>query len=176
MSSSLQKVYTRADLERLSIALPEDKEQTITSIVNACKRIVLDANSKGEKFVTTMLYEKRPEIETPVIEKVKEAFVDSKISLEDLFGGYKNLKIDWTLTKSEKHTNAILADRKAAEEDDSDDSDEEDNDDDESPINLRIILSEPSTIYKAELICMIMVTSIMMSVMGSWLMVLSYMN
>lgn len=173
MSTSLQKVYTRADLERLSIALPEDKEQTITSIVNACKRTVLDANSKGEKFVTTMLYEKRPEIETPVIEKVKEAFVDSKISLEDLFDGYKNMKIDWTLTKSEKHTNAILADRKAAQEEESDDDDD---DDDESPINLRIILSEPSTIYKAELIYIIMVTSIMMSAMGSWLMALSYMK
>ena len=171
MSTSLQKVYTRADLERLSIALPEDKEQTITGIVNGCKRIVLDANSKGEKFVTTMLYEKRPEIETPVIEKVKEVFVDSKISLEDLFDGYKNMKIDWTLTKSEKHTNAILADRKAAEE-----SDDDDDDEDESPINLRIILSEPTNLYKAELICMIMVTSMMISAMGSWLMVLSYMK
>ena len=163
MSTSLQQVYTRADLERLSIALPEDKEQTITGIVNGCKRIVLDANSKGEKFVTTMLYENRPEIETKVIEKLKEAFVDSKITFDIILDGYKNLKIDWAKMQDEDEDE---------EEEDADDSD----DDSESPVNLHIILSEPTNIYKAELICMIMVTSMMISAMGSWLMVLSYMK
>ena len=167
-ASPLSTVITRADLAKLSIAQPEDKDKTAARMVQSLKRDVLSYNSKGKTDAIMSIYDERPEIHNKVLEKMKEIFVDSHFEIQTTCAGYKNLAVNWGFTEDEK--TALVA------SDDEESDEEESDDDEESPIHLHIALSEPSTIYKAELICMIMVTSMTISAMGSWLMVLSYMK
>jgi hypothetical protein len=92
----------------------------------------------------------------------------------------------------EEHRIAVLANQKAIEENriavleskakavlaDADADDDSDSDSDDDPLNdvkLHIILSEPgNTQYIHETVFMIMVLTMVMSVAGSWIMVISY--
>ena len=214
-ASPLSTVITRADLAKLSIAQPEDKDKTAARMVQSLKRDVLSYNSKGKTDAIMSIYDERPEIHNKVLEKMKEIFVDSHFEIQTTCAGYKNLAVNWAVPlasvacqghirnldfaytpvgwhsqpyracsnpglpgEARSSWSRFTEDEKTAlvASDDEESDEEESDDDEESPIHLHIALSEPSTIYKAELICMIMVTSMTISAMGSWLMVLSYMK
>jgi hypothetical protein len=128
---------------------------------------------------------------------MKEIFVDSNCQIETTSSGYKNLAINWSLTTAEQHQLAVLENQKAVEEHriavlanqkaieenriavlEAKAEAEADSDSDDDPLNdvkLHIVLSEPGNIYRNETVFLIMVLTMVMSVAGSWIMVISYM-
>ena len=99
---------TRADLERMSVKQPENKEQTVSRIVHDFKDRIVNANAKGETSTELLLYDNRPEIETKVIEKLQEIFVDVDIDMKDV-GLCKMLCFNWEIAPSEKVTEKATA-------------------------------------------------------------------
>jgi hypothetical protein len=169
MSSTSTTGITRADLAKLSIAQPEDKDKTAEMMAQSLKRDILSYNSKGVTHAIMSIYDERHEIQNKVLEKMKEIFVDSKIEIQTTCAGYKNLAVNWALTVAEK--------AEAEAEADSDSESDSDSDSESvpsKPINLHIVLSEGESTYKVETFFMIMVVTIVMSVAGSWIMVISY--
>lgn len=94
---------TRADLERMSVKQPENKEHTVSRIVHDFKDRIVNANAKGETSTELLLYDNRPEIESKVIEKLQEIFVDVDIDMKDV-GLCKMLCFNWEISPSEKVT------------------------------------------------------------------------
>lgn len=163
--SPLSTVITRADLAKLSIAQQEDKDKTAARMVQGFKRDVLTYNSKGKTDAIIFIYDERPEIHNKVLEKMKEIFVDSKIEIQTSCARYKNLVVNWAQEEAEKVEEKVDSDS---------DSDYDSDSGSLNPINLHIVLSEPESIYKHETFFMIMVMTMVMSVAGSWIMVISY--
>jgi hypothetical protein len=190
-------VITREDLAKLIIIQPEDKENTASRMAQGFKRDILSYNSKGKTNAVISIYDERPEIQNNVLEKMKEIFVDSNCQIETTSSGYKNLAVNWSMTAAEQHQLAVLENQKAVEEHriavlanqkaieenriavlEAKAEAEADSDSDDDPLNdvkLHIVLSEPGNIYRNETVFLIMVLTMVMSVAGSWIMVISYM-
>ena len=158
---------TREDLEKMSVTQKENKENTISRIVNDFKHRIIDANATGEKSTELLLYDNRPEIESKVIEKLKELFVDVDITITT-FGLCKMLCFNWELTPSEKVTEQVTTD--AYEESDiskkiakkvtmevTDESDDES--DDPLEINLHIVVSNSR--MEMMTVCMVVLSFVM---------------
>ena len=170
----MSDTITREDLERMNATQPENKETTISRIVNDFKDRIIVVNAKGEKSTELLLYDNRPEIESKVIEKLKEIFVDVDITITTV-GLCKMLCFNWELAPSEKVTEQVTAE--TYEESDiiqkiaknivkkvtmevADESDDES--DDPLEINLHIVVSN-SRNMEMMTVCM-MVLSMAMSV------------
>ena len=172
---------TRADLERMNATQPENKENTISRIVNDFKYCIINANAKGEKSIELLITDNRPEIESKVIEKLKEIFVDVDITIT-IIGLCKMLCFNWEIAQSEKVTEKVTADayeeydQKIAmdvNEDSDEDSDMESDDPleinlhDPLEINLHIVVSNSR--MEMVQVCMmvyIVVISLVMSIVA----------
>ena len=169
----MSDTITREDLERMNATQPENKEKTISRIVNDFKDRIIVVNAKGEKSTELLLYDNRPEIESKVIEKMKELFVDVDITITTV-GLCKMLCFNWEIAQSEKVTEKVTADayeeydQKIAmdvNEDSDEDSDMES--DDPLEINLHIVVSNSR--MEMVQVCMmvyIVVISLVMSIVA----------
>lgn len=181
---SVTNIITRIDLERMSVKQPENKENTISRIVNDFKYCIIHANAKGEKSTELLITDNRPEIESKVIEKLKEIFVDVDITIRTV-GLCKMLCFNWEIAPSEKVTTEAYEEsdpesdiiKKIAKNivkkvtmevaDESDDESDEESDDDPLEINLHIVVSNSR--MEMVQVCMmvyIVVISLVMSVVA----------
>jgi hypothetical protein len=92
----MSDTITRADLAKMSLTQPENKEHTISMYVNSYKQNIIDENKKGKCMMETLIHDNRPEIKSKVVEKLKEIFVDSHITILNRGAyGFNALRVEW---------------------------------------------------------------------------------